>query len=316
MEVNNKKSKKNKILEILFQANGNTVSGVKLSQKTGISRVAVWKHINALKEAGIPIESRPKGYLLSNSDDLLFPFCFSPEIRERIFHFQEVSTTMDTARSMAREGAPHLSCCVAEYQTKGRGRLNREWVSSKGGLWFTLILRPALPPPMAYIYNFAASLSLSRTINRLFGLETRVKWPNDLLIDGKKICGLLSEMETQADMVKFLGIGMGINVNNDPTNDTFAATSIKNQLGASVSRRLVLTEFLTDFTALIQNPSIPDIMIQWRKQTSTIGTRVRVETLNQTYEGIAVNVDDSGSLIIETPNNGKQSIIYGDCFHT
>ncbi len=305
-----------KILEALFRACGETLSGVKISEETGITRVAVWKHIKALKASGIAIDARPKGYALADHEDLLHPFCFGPDFQDRIFHFPEVVTTMDTAKALAREGAPHMSCCVAEHQTRGRGRLNREWVSSRGGLWFTLILKPDLPPPMAYIYNFAASLSLCKTLNRLFDLDTQVKWPNDLLLSGSKLSGLLSEMETQADMIHFLVMGIGININNDPSHGEFKATSIKNILGRSVSRRRVLAEFLTEFTENTLDMNIPAIMAEWRKHTSTIGTRVRVETLNTTIEGKAVGVDDTGSLLLETDDGQLETVIYGDCFHT
>ncbi|WDP89434.1 MAG: biotin--[acetyl-CoA-carboxylase] ligase [Desulfobacter sp.] len=315
MKVNETDDNKSRILELLFRAGGKTLSGVKISDATGISRVAVWKHIKALKASGVDIEARPKGYVLADPGDLLHPFCFQKDLGTKIFHFPEVETTMDTAKALAREGASHLSCCVAERQTRGRGRLNREWHSHRGGLWFTLILKPDIPPPMAYIYNFAASLCLSRTINRLFGLDTRVKWPNDLLLGGKKLCGLLSEMETRADMVNFLAIGMGINVNNDPAHPDFSATSIKNELGRPVSRRMVLEEFLKDFSVQTRHPDIHVIMDLWRKQTSTIGTRVRVETLNRIHNGKAVGVDDGGSLIIETETGQTETIIYGDCFH-
>ena len=313
MKVNQTQTK---ILEALFEAQGKTLSGVKISKETGVSRVAVWKHIKALKASGIAIESHPKGYTLTDPDDLLHPFCFEPDLGKKIFYFPEVTTTMDTAKALARDGAPHMSCCVAEHQTRGRGRLNREWVSSRGGLWFTLILKPDLPPPMAYIYNFAAALSLCKTLNRLFNIESRVKWPNDLLLCGKKLSGLLSEMETRADMIHFLIMGMGININNDPTNEGFEATSIKNTLGRPVSRRQVLAEFLVEFTEMTRNMNVPAVMAQWRKYTSTIGTRVRVETFNNTIEGQAVKVEDTGSLILETDAGKLETIIYGDCFHT
>ena len=314
--VNKTHSNKIKILKKLFQSEGEILSGVSLSEETGISRVAVWKHIKALKEYGISIESRPRGYVLADPDDLLEPFCFREDLQDRIFHFQEVETTMDTAKQLAGEGAPHLSCCVAEHQTRGRGRLKRKWVTSKGGLWFTLILKPDLPPPMVWIYNFAASLTLSRTINRLFDLDSRVKWPNDLLLDGKKLTGLLSEMETQADLVKHLLIGIGINVNNDPSKEAFEAVSLKNALGRSVSRRGILTAFLDDFSELTRDMDIPALMAQWKRQTSTIGTRVRVETLNHVVSGTALDVDDNGTLIVKTETGETSKIIYGDCFHT
>jgi len=313
--VNKIRNKKETILELLYRAGGGTVSGVKISEKIEISRVAVWKHITALKQSGFSIDSTPNGYALSNSEDLLLPFCFDPPVREQIHHFQEVETTMDTAKNLAREGAPHLSCVVAEHQTKGRGRLNREWISSKGGLWFTLILKPLLPPPLVYIYNFAASLSLSRVLNQLFDVNVSVKWPNDLLLGKEKLAGMLSEMETRGDMVRFLVIGIGINVNNDPGNKEFKAVSLKNVLKKTLSRKQILIAFLAEFQNRIQTIDCPEIINQWKKQTSTIGSRVRVETFDKIYEGRAVDVDETGALIIEDDQQKQKKIIYGDCFH-
>jgi len=313
--VNKIENIKESILELLYQAGGNTLSGVRISETTGISRVAVWKHIKAMKQSGLPIDSTPNGYLLADPDDLLLPFCFNPEVRDKILHFQEVETTMDTAKALARQGAPHLSCVVAERQTKGRGRLNREWISSRGGLWFTLILRPLLPPHLVYIYNFAASLSLSRVLNRLFNLNVSVKWPNDLLLGKEKLAGMLSEMETRGDMVQFLVIGIGINVNNNPVNKKFKAVSLKNTLKRNLARKEILAAFLIEFENRIQNINCPDIIALWKEQTSTIGNRVRVETFDKIHEGTAVDVDETGALIIEDDQQKRKKIIYGDCFH-
>ncbi len=314
--VNEKKNIKEEILKTLYLAKGETVSGVKLSDVLNISRVAVWKHIKVLKGSGVDVESRPKGYGLLNHDDLLLPFCFKKEFQNKIFHFQELETTMDKAKFLAKNDAPHLSVVIAENQTTGRGRLNRKWFSSKGGLWFTLILKPNTPPPLAYIYNFAASLSLSRSLKGLFDVNVSVKWPNDLLLDGKKLAGLLSEMETRGDMVEFINIGIGINVNNQPQKNEPKAISLKDVLHKSVSRRLILETFLHDFTNQIQKIDYPRIMGQWKEQTSTIGSPVRIETLTDFHEGLAVDVDETGALIIEDKTGETKKIIYGDCFHT
>ncbi|MBU8911919.1 MAG: biotin--[acetyl-CoA-carboxylase] ligase, partial [Desulfobacterales bacterium] len=296
------------------------ISGVKLSSALNISRVAVWKHIKTLKESGFDIESRPKGYVLLNHDDLLLPFCFNEEFEKKIFHFQELETTMDKAKILAKNGAPHLSVVIAENQTTGRGRLNRKWFSSKGGLWFTLILKPDTPPPLSYIYNFAASLSLSRSLNRLFDVNVSVKWPNDILLNGKKLVGLLSEMETRGDMVEFINIGIGINVNNAPRTYEPRAVSLKDVLHKTVSRRLILETFLDDFKNRIQPPiqtiNCHQIIEQWKKQTSTIGSRVRIETFGDMHEGLAVDVDETGALMIQDKTGEIKKIIYGDCFHT
>ena len=313
--VNELKNIKKEILKNLYLAKGETVSGVRLSDVLNISRVAVWKHIKSLKESGVDVESRPRGYVLLNHDDLLMPFCFRDEFQKRTFHFQELESTMDKAKFLAKKHALHLSVVIAENQTIGRGRLNRKWFSSKGGLWFTLILKPDTPPVLAYIYNFAASLSLSKSLRRIFDGEVSVKWPNDLLLNGKKLAGLLSEMETRGDMVEFLNIGIGINVNNNPKENEPKAISLKDVLHKNISRRLILETFLDDFKALIQKIDCRKIINQWKEQTSTIGSQVRIETLTEIYEGLAVDVDETGALMIKDKTEKIKKIIYGDCFH-
>lgn len=314
--VNKENYIKTSILKILFQANGETVSGVRFSEMLNISRVAVWKHISSLKDNGFDIESRPRGYVLLNPDDLLLPFCFAPGFENRIFHFQELESTMDQAKLLAKNNAPHLSVVIAENQTAGRGRLSRKWVSSRGGLWFTLILKPHLPPVLSYIYNFTASLCLSRTLNRLFDLDAKVKWPNDLLLNGQKLAGLLSEMETKGDMAECINIGIGLNVNNEPQQVEPKAVSIRDILNRTVSRRLILQSFLLDFENQIQTIDCENIIGLWKKQTSTIGSRVRIETFGEIFEGLALDVDESGTLIIQDQTGEIKKIIYGDCFHT
>jgi len=314
--VNKKENIKHRILKFLYLAKGETVSGVKLSNALNVSRVAIWKHIKALKENGFDVESRPKGYGLLNHDDLLLPFCFKDDTQNKIFHFQELETTMDKAKLLAKMSAPHLSVVIAENQAKGRGRMNRKWFSSKGGLWFTLILKPDIPPPFAYIYNFAASLSLSTSLKHLFDIKVSVKWPNDLLLEGKKLAGLLSEMETRGDMVEFINIGIGINANNHPQTDEPRAISLKDVLHQNVSRKLILETFLDDFENRIQTIDRKKIIHQWKEQTSTIGSQVRIETLNNIYEGLAVDVDETGALVIQHKTGDIKKIIYGDCFHT
>ncbi len=314
--VNEMKHIKIEVLKILYTAHGKTVSGVTLSDNLKISRVAIWKHITGLKEMGFEVESKPKGYFLNNWEDLLLPFCFNKKYQNRIHHFQELETTMDKAKSLAKEGIEHLSVVIAENQSIGRGRMNRKWFSDKGGLWFTLILKPQIPPMLSYLYNFAASLTLSRVINKLFNLDVKVKWPNDLLLDGKKLTGLLSEMETRGDMVEFINIGIGINVNNNPQVYEPKAISLKDVLKRNVSRKKILESFLMEFEDQIQDLNPDKIISQWKEMTATIGSQVRIETLGDLFEGLALDVDESGALMIQTNNNEIKKIIYGDCFHT
>ena len=305
---------KNKILYHLWTHKDGIISGVALSQALGISRVGVWKHLQQLKAAGYDIESTPKGYRLMSPDNLLHPFCFPG--REHLIHFfPQITSTMDTARELAKSGVDHLSVVVADGQTRGRGRLNRTWFSRSGGLWMTLILKPDLPPPLAFKVNFAASLSMATSLNRLYNTDIRVKWPNDLLVGDQKLAGFLSEMETRGDMISFLNIGMGINVNNDPTPDETKAISLKMLLGKPVSRRDILTVFLDEFELNMKDIATKDIITTWKTVTSTIGKSVTIETHDKVSRGVALDVDDTGALILSQPDGTSKRIIYGDCFH-
>ncbi len=222
---------------------------------------------------------------------------------------------MDTARNLAKEGAPHLSCVVASTQTKGRGRLDREWVADKGGLWMTLILRPKICPSLAWTCNFAASSSISSVLQKELGLDVRVKWPNDLLLHGKKLAGMISEMITKEGDVDFLLLGIGLNVNNDVHHHSFPAISLKEALGHPVDGNHILEPFLWDFETRLQNLDPVTIIAQWKKKTATIGSRVRVETRDQIISGLAMDVDDTGALVVKDHTGTIQKIIYGDCFH-
>ncbi len=310
---------KEKILQTLFKSSENIVSGVSLSEELGISRVAVWKHIKALKVNGVEINSTSKGYALPNKDDLLFPFCFE-KFQDKIHFFPSVSSTMNTAKKMAKTDIDDFSVIIAQDQTEGRGRLNRKWVSSKGGLWFTLILKPDLPPPLAYILNFAASYSLAKCLNTLFKIDAKVKWPNDILIKNEKLAGLLSEMETEGDMLKFVIIGIGLNVNNNPKQNIPDSVSVKEITGKSISRRELLIKFLDIFEGLYhqtnnQTITNKEIILMWKEHTSTIGNYVSIETFGKKFEGLATDVNSAGALLLKTNDGHLKKIIYGDCFY-
>lgn len=306
---------KQTILQLLCSSPGKPLSGVKLSKELGISRVAVWKHIQALNSDGHAIASSPKGYCLTNPDDLLLPFVF-PNRQQTIHYFPTLDSTMDTAKELARQGAPHMSVIIAGEQARGRGRLNRHWISSEGGLWFTVILRPALPPPFAFKVNFAASLCLARTLEAVCGIkEAGVKWPNDILYQDKKLAGLLSEMETQGDMLSFVTVGIGLNVNNHPEHQEPNAVSVNRIVGTPVSRQAILSEFLDRFETLLTSIHETDIIELWKQKTSTIGRHVSIETPGAVTQGLAIDVDTSGALIVQQADGEKKSIIYGDCFH-
>jgi len=305
---------KSHILKRLKEDSG-IISGRQLSDELKISRVSIWKHIQKLQKMGYPIISTAKGYRLRHCPDLLYPWEF-PDMESKIHYYDEVSSTMDVARDLARSGCPHFSVVVSEKQKNGRGRLKRPWLSSKGGLYFTVVLRPQIPPVLSPLLNFSAAVALVQTLNERFRLNAQVKWPNDILISERKIAGILSEMEAEGDLVNYVNIGIGINVNNDPAKKEPNATSLKKELSQSVSRQRLLSEFLKRFEEKSQAESLTGIITEWKPYAATLNRSVRVVTHNDIFEGIAVDVDDSGALIIKDEHNALKKIVCGDCFQT
>lgn len=305
---------KGKLLRILESDRMLAHSGESISAELGVSRVTVWKHIQKLQELGYKIDSTPKGYQLHESPDTPFPWEMTGR-EESVFYYPELTSTMDVAKEMARQGAQHLSVIVAERQNKGRGRLSRRWVSKDGGLYFTVILRPQVPLNLAGRYNFAASVALVKVFRELYQVEAHVKWPNDILINEKKLCGMISEIDAAEDMVAFLNIGIGINVNNDPTPEEPNATSLCNVLGRQVNRQEILASFLDKFDHTIQNQTLDAIIEEWKEYTITLNRQVKIVTTRDTHEGRAVDIDEDGALILEQADNSLLKVVYGDCFH-
>jgi BirA family biotin operon repressor/biotin-[acetyl-CoA-carboxylase] ligase len=304
---------KRRILENL-RTNDGAVSGQALSARLGISRVSIWKHIQQLQALGYEIISSGKGYHLINSPDEPYPWEFAGRESKIIYH-AELASTMDAAKELARKGCPNFTAVIAGRQTGGRGRLNRQWSSEKGGLYFTMVLRPDLPPVLSFRVGFLASLTLARILNEMFGIDVRVKWPNDLLVDECKICGMLSELEAEADRLTFINIGIGLNVNNDPPSIEPAATSLKKILGRRVSRKEILSRYLDSFEAQMHAAAYDDVIEHWKQFTVTLNRHVRVVTTRKVYKGKAVDVDDTGALILECADGSLKTIRYGDCFH-
>jgi BirA family biotin operon repressor/biotin-[acetyl-CoA-carboxylase] ligase len=304
---------KGQILNLL-KTEAEVVSGEILSARLGISRVSVWKHIKKLQEVGYNIEATPKGYLFISAPDALYPWEFG-EKKHNIHYFDEVDSTMDIARELARKQCPHFTVVIAGRQKKGRGRMKRSWLSSEGGLYFTIVVRPKIPPALSSRVNFAASMILAQTLRKMFNINAMVKWPNDVLVDGKKISGILSEMEAEIDRVSFISIGLGINVNNDPTPYEPMATSLKKILGKEVPRMKVLKAFLDHFEDAVNDAEFDNVVSEWKRYTETLNRHVRIVTAHEVSEGLAVDVDDNGALILKLADGSVKKIIYGDCFH-
>jgi BirA family biotin operon repressor/biotin-[acetyl-CoA-carboxylase] ligase len=304
---------KAQILDKLRQAT-EAISGPRLSAELGVSRVTVWKHIQALKGHGYDIQASGRGYRLVNAPDALFGWEF-PGRQDRVHHYPEVDSTMDIARKMARGGCPPFTVVVTDRQRRGRGRLSRRWFSDAGGLYFTVVLRPEIPPTLSPRVNLLVAVVLAGTLRRLYGVAAAVKWPNDVLVGDRKVAGILSEMEAEADRVTFIDVGIGVNVNNDPPPVESGAVSLQQLTGGSVARRALLAGFLDDFEARLHSAAFDGVIAEWKAHALTLNRRVKIVTLNDSVEGTAVDVDENGSLIVRLDDGALRTVLYGDCFH-
>lgn len=298
----------------ILQESGDFVSGEAIRTDLGVSRVAVWKHIQALVKSGITIESSAKGYRLVKSDDSLFPHEFG-ERSSRIHFYEELGSTMDAAKELVREGHGTNCIVIALKQSSGRGRLRREWLSGDGGLYFSLVACPDVPVHLASMVNLAAATEMSLVLQKNFQLEAAVKWPNDILIDGLKICGILSQMEVEGGQLDYITLGIGLNVNNTPEQDVPTATSISSLLGRTVSRRDILSSFLDRIEPALAAFDPQTVIEKWRKVNCTIGKEVEIVTVKEKLAGKAVDIDGQGGLILQQENGKRITVLHGDCFH-
>ena len=304
---------KGKILKALRES-GDYLSGETLSKQLGISRVSIWKHIRSLKADGYIIEASPRGYRLLSSPNSLLPYEF-PGLEQGIYYFQEIGSTMDAARELTKRGAGEGTIVIAEAQTHGRGRLSREWLSPEGGIYFTLILRPKISPAYASRINLMAAVAVAATIRKLFGLKAELKWPNDVLIEGRKVCGILAEMDAETDVINFVNLGIGINANTSVPRFEKMATSLKDALGKEISRKEFLSALLLEIKRRQALLMEEDLLEEWKKLSVTLNKDVKVIAPGEVIVGRAIDVDTTGALIIRDMNGSLRNAVAGDCIH-
>jgi BirA family biotin operon repressor/biotin-[acetyl-CoA-carboxylase] ligase len=294
----------------LLRSRNKEISGNDISRSLSISRTAVWKNIQSLKDEGFKISSSRKGYLLSEEADCIAAWNL-PDIPH--YSYRAVSSsTMHDARSAAEEGAPHLSFFAAGRQTAGSGRLDRQWISPEGGLYVTVLLRPLIELAAAWTYPLAAACALSEALRELYAIEAGVKWPNDVLIEDKKAAGILTETKSQANRVLWISIGIGLNVNNPaPLPDTI---SICDYLKRRVERKPVLIAFRENLIRSLDSEDQQALIRRWQRYSATIGSSVEVDTGTEIIRGTAVDIGGNGALRVRT-GEGLRDIFYGDCIH-
>lgn len=306
-----------KFLTLLRTSSSQYVSGQTLANSAGISRSAVWKQIRRLRRHGYTIESvHGLGYMLKSGTQLPVPWELQKALRTRILghrivYKDIVDSTQNIAIAIAEKGnGTHGTVVIAEKQRQGRGRLRREWLSPSGGLWMSVILEPNAPTSMITLLPLAAALSVCHAIRQCTGLDAKLKWPNDVMISGKKVAGILLDISAEAERVNYSVIGIGVNANIDSSSisATFAQgapsiTSIRDQLGQDVSKlelaRAVL-ENLERQLANLENKGANVILKEWEANADMLGRQVKVlQNGRMVCQGIARGVADDGSLIIQ-----------------
>jgi len=313
-----------KILEFLKKKPG-FISGEEISNHLRLSRQALWKHIQELRDLGYDIVAVPHlGYRLNSSPDRLFPYEISWHLNtkfigKKIYYFDTLSSTMDTAMELGIKGSPEGTVVLAEAQTKGRGRLGRYWFSPKyKGIYSSLILRPKILPNAAPILTLLSAVSIWESIKETCGLDTQIKWPNDILLHNKKIGGILTELNAETDTIRFVVIGIGLNVNNDKKTLAQGATSLKEQTKEEINRISLLQEILRKIETnylLFQKEGSAAIIQRWRNYNTTLGKRVKIICQKEHLEGEAINIDIDGGLLIRRDSGLIEKILTGDVIH-
>ncbi|MCJ7839480.1 biotin--[acetyl-CoA-carboxylase] ligase [Lederbergia sp. NSJ-179] len=322
------KSIKRQMIEALAQAQGQFLSGQRLADLIGCSRTAIWKHIEELRKTGIKIEAvRKKGYRLIHLPDGLTEneILYGLETKvlgQHIIHLETTESTQLIAHQEAAKGAPEGTIVISEEQTRGKGRMAREWHSAKGkGIWMSLIIRPVLPLEKAPQFTLIAAIAVARAIEDVTGLEPEIKWPNDLLLNGKKMTGILTELQGEADQINYLVIGIGMNVNQAKDHFPKAlqnkSTSLLIETGKEIHRKTLVQRILKNFEkyyAIYIEKGFTPLKIIWEDYAISIGKTVTAQTKGESITGIAEGITDEGVLMVRD-QNGKLHFIYSADLH-
>ncbi len=317
---------KEKILELLKLNEDNFVSGQKISTNLNVSRTAIWKSINQLKEEGYKIESvSRRGYRIISSPDVLTyqeikSYLHTRFIGNNILHFDTIDSTNTKAKELAALDQEEGIVVIAEEQTRGRGRLGRNWISPKGkGVWMSIILRPDIDPKDASKITQIGAAAVYKSIKEL-GINTYIKWPNDIVLNGKKVCGILTEMSGELNRVNYVVIGIGINANiskEEFSEDIMeTATSLKQEKENYIDRKLLVGKILNNFESLylelIEENTIKQAIKICKEASILIGKEIRILSRNSEEKGRVLDITDEGELLVENENGTIKKIISGE----
>lgn len=314
------------ILRLLKENRGSYMSGISLASRLKISRTSIWKHIRNLKALGYEITSHPKeGYKLTEIPNLLIPEEILPHLTtswlaRSYYHYPQIDSTNDEALRLAAQGAEHGTAVVAEEQTKGRGRLQRLWVSPPGsGIYLSMLLRSPLLVQQAPQPAMIVGLALVKVLQEKYGLEAAIKWPNDVLIRGKKLAGILADMQSDQDYTRFIVVGIGINVAfkeaDFPEPPRYPATSLAVEVDGPVRRQEVLLalihRFETDYEYFLEN-GFGAILPEYERASAILGRQLTLQSGKELISGKALGFTGEGALRLLTADGQEKVFWVGD----
>lgn len=315
-----------KLLEAFRDAKGGYVSGQKISDLLGCSRTAVWKHIEELRKEGYELEAiRKKGYRIVKmpdkiSDNEIRLGLETNRLGHDIYYYDQVDSTQTIAQELANKGVKEGAIVVADEQTGGRGRMARAWYSPKEtGIWMSLILRPKIPIQHTPQLTLLTAVAIVQAIEEISGLSPVIKWPNDILINGKKVVGILTELQAEADRVHAVIIGMGINVNQNqdhfPVHIKEIATSLFIEKGKYFTRAEIIQKILLSFERLYDQflkDGFKPIKSLWESYAISLKQMITARTLSGTIRGKAIGINDEGVLLVQTEEGEVKHIYSAD----
>ena len=309
----------------LLRENDKFVSGQELCNRFGVSRTAVWKVINQLKKEGYRIEAvQNKGYHMVSSPDLLSKYELESRMAtawlgKEIVYKETTGSTNADVRRMAEDGAENGLLVVADAQTSGKGRRGRQWESEKGtNLYFSMLLKPDIAPDKASMITLVAAYSVAKVIEKNTGLDAKIKWPNDIVVGKKKVCGILTEMNMERDYIHHIVVGIGINVNEEEFPDEIRdmATSLKKEVGQIVSRANllcdILLQFEKDYSAFLAAEDLKPFIDDYNKMLVNKGALVKVLDPKGEFSGIAGGINEEGMLIVFKENGQIEKVYAGE----
>jgi BirA family biotin operon repressor/biotin-[acetyl-CoA-carboxylase] ligase len=316
-----------KILKVLRGGGDSYISSEELCRVAGVSRAAIWKHMEKLRDEGYEIEASPHlGYRLLGVPDSLIPAEVKWDLKtsvlgKEVISYKKADSTNTIAYSLAEKGSKEGLVVLAEEQARGKGRLGRRWISPpKSGIYLSCVLRPDITPREIARITLLAAVAVTEAIRHFTGMPAVIKWPNDILINGRKVCGILTEMKAEQDGVDFVVLGIGVNVNTAPSHLPAGASSLREEMKRigrrdSLSRLVLVRRMLEGLEreyARLKEDGFDPIIERWKHLSAMLGSRVTVNLHDASFTGTVHDMDADGSLVVRLGSGVLKTVSSGD----